>query len=94
MNYSKINIKLLGLKKVNLAALTVAGIALTGCNSGSSNGNQANDGVNSNAQTQRFGATALPLCSNYPNWDANTVYANPKNNVVYNNVIYYNNWWT
>jgi hypothetical protein len=92
---SKINsVKLIGLKKVNLAALAVAGIALTGCNSGSGNGNQTNDGVNSNAQTQRFGATALPLCSNYPNWDANTVYANPKNNVVYNNVIYYNNWWT
>jgi chitinase len=94
MDYFKTNIKLLGLTKVNLAAVAVAGILLAGCNSGSSSNVQPNTSANNNAQTQNFGATALPLCSNYPTWSSNTVYANPNTSVVYNNNIYSNNWWT
>jgi chitinase len=95
MNYStNSSVKLFGLKKFNLAAIAIGGLVLSGCNSGSSSNGQPNTTANNNAQTQNFGATALPLCSNYPTWGSDTVYANPKTKVVYNNNIYSNNWWT
>jgi hypothetical protein len=71
--------------------LAFGAIALTACNSGSSNGSTV-------AQNQALQLSANGLtgstCDGIATWDANTAYATAGTKVVQNGIEYSNNWWT